>query len=216
MDSLDVATFTVGPFRENCYLVRLPGAQNAVLVDPGAEPERLIEEIGARGVTVEAILLTHTHINHIGAVAALARDTGAPVYCPVLEQQILADIDGSVGWLGMSGFESYEADELLAGGEHLDLAGLGIDVVFTPGHSPGHLTYALPAHDALLAGDVLFRGSVGRVDLPGGDGATLLASIASLLDAFGPQTVVLPGHGPETSLGVERRSNPFLTELAAR
>jgi hydroxyacylglutathione hydrolase len=216
MARLDIASFTVGPFRENCYLVRRADTGSAVLVDPGDEAERLIEEIAARGVTVEAILLTHTHIDHIGAVAALAHATGARVYCPTLEHEVLADIDASVAWIGMAGFESYDADELLGGGEHLELAGLEIDVVFTPGHSPGHLTYALGESDTLLSGDVLFRGSVGRVDLPGGDAATLLRSIATLFDAYPPHTLVLPGHGPQTSLQEERRSNPFLTELAAR
>jgi len=216
MDSLDVRSFTVGPFRENCYLVGRHDASAAVLIDPGDEAERLIEEIDALAVTVEAILLTHTHVDHVGAVAALARATNAPVHCPILEREILADIDGSVGWLGLSGFESYDADELLAGSEHLQLAGLDIDVIFTPGHSPGHLTYALAEHETLLVGDLLFRGSVGRTDLPGADGAALLASIAGLFDAYPEQTVVFPGHGPQTTLGAERRSNPFLTELAAR
>jgi glyoxylase-like metal-dependent hydrolase (beta-lactamase superfamily II) len=216
MEPLEVRGFTVGPFRENCYLVARPGASAAVLVDPGDEAERLIAEIGALGARVEAILITHTHVDHVGAVAALAHATGAPVYCPALERDILADIDASVGWLGLAGFESYDADELLAGGEHLELAGLEIDVIFTPGHSPGHLTYSLPDHETLLAGDVLFRGSIGRVDLPGGDGVALLASIATLLDANPPQTLVLPGHGEHTTLEAERRSNPFLTELAAR
>jgi hydroxyacylglutathione hydrolase len=216
MDSLDVRTFTVGQLQENCYLVRRKGSATAILIDPGDEPQRLIDAIDALGVTIEAILLTHTHFDHVGAVAALALATGAPVYCPTLEREVLADIDASVRPLGLSGFESYEADHLLAGGEHLELADLDIDVHFTPGHSSGHLTYALPAHEALLAGDVLFRGSVGRVDLPGGDWATLLRSIASLIDAYPPQTLVFPGHGPHTALGAERETNPFLTELAAR
>ena len=216
MGALDIRSFTVGQFQENCYIVRRPQAGEALLIDPGDESERLIEAVDALGVTIPAILLTHTHIDHIGAVAPLARHTGAVVYCPTLERGVLADIDASVRDWGFSGFESYEADELLAGGEHLELAGLEIDVHFTPGHSPGHLTYALPEQETLLVGDVLFRGSVGRTDLPGGDWATLLASIASLLDAHPAQTAVLPGHGAQTTLGAERESNPFLTELAAR
>ena len=216
MAELDVRTFTVGAFRENCYIVRAPGASEALLIDPGDEAERLIEAVTALEVTIPAILITHTHIDHIGAVAALARHTGAPVYCPAIEREVLADIDASVKDFGLSGFESYEADELLSGGEHLTLAGLEIDVHFTPGHSPGHLAFALPEQELLLAGDVLFRGSVGRVDLPGGDWPTLLASITTLIDAHPPQTAVLPGHGATTTLGAERQTNPFLTELAAR
>jgi hydroxyacylglutathione hydrolase len=216
MAELDVRTFTVGAFRENCYLVRTPGATQALLIDPGAEAERLIEAVTALEVAIPAILITHTHIDHIGALAALARHTGAPVYCPALEVDVLTDIDASVKHFGLSGFESYEADELLSGGEHLTLAGLEIDVHFTPGHSPGHLTFALPEQEALLDGDVLFRGSVGRTDLPGCDWPTLLGSISGLIEAYPPQTAVFPGHGEPTTLGAERATNPFLTELAAR
>ena len=158
---LDVRCFTVGPFQENCYVVRLRGATDALLVDPGAEPERLIEAVDALEVAVKAILITHTHIDHIGAVAPLARHTGAPVYCPARERHVLADIDSVYGAMGFGHFESCEADQLLEGGEHLELAGLEIDALFTPGHSPGHLTYAIPAQETMLDGDVLFRGSVG-------------------------------------------------------
>ncbi|HEY7965660.1 MAG TPA: MBL fold metallo-hydrolase [Solirubrobacteraceae bacterium] len=213
---LDVRTFTVGDFRENCYIVRRQGGEQALLVDPGDEAERLIEAVDAVGAKIVATLITHTHIDHVGAVAALARHTGAPVYCPALEREILADIDGWMGPLGFTGYESYEADEVLSGGEHLELAGLSIDVLFTPGHSVGHLTFSLPEQETLLVGDVLFRGSVGRVDIPGGDWPTLMASISRLLAEHPDQTHVLPGHGARTTLGDERATNPFLTELAAR
>jgi glyoxylase-like metal-dependent hydrolase (beta-lactamase superfamily II) len=213
----DVRMFTVGPLQENCFLVRSPDSDRAVLVDPGEEPERLLGALESLGITtVEAILLTHTHFDHVGAVAPLARATGAPVYCPELERQVLANIMDYVLWPGLGPYESYEADHLLSGGETLELAGLSFDVRFTPGHSPGHVTYAVRDENALLSGDVLFQGSVGRVDLPGGDWPTLLSSIESLIDEFPPETVVYPGHMGITTLGQERASNPFLRELAER
>jgi glyoxylase-like metal-dependent hydrolase (beta-lactamase superfamily II) len=145
----------------------------------------------------------------------VARATGAPVYCPEIERGVLADIRSwTPPWFGP--FESYEAEETVRGGERLSLAGLDIDVLFTPGHSPGHVTYAIAADAServLLSGDVLFQGSVGRVDLPGGDWNVLERSIGSLLRAFPAQTAVYPGHMGTTTLGRERDPNPFLTEL---
>jgi glyoxylase-like metal-dependent hydrolase (beta-lactamase superfamily II) len=227
MSSPDVRSFTVGPVQENCYLVRAdPTSSHAVIVDPGEEHERLLAGARALGVEIEAILITHCHFDHIGAVAPLARATGAPVYCPEIERGVLADL---MRWVppGFGPFESYEAEHLLAGGERLALARLEVDVIFTPGHSPGHLTYAIspattgasqrsgetPVGRVLLSGDVVFQGSVGRVDLPGGDWATLERSIGGLLRAFPGDTVVYPGHMGVTTLGRERDTNPFLAEL---
>jgi hydroxyacylglutathione hydrolase len=218
MSALDVRAFTVGPVQENSYVVRAgPDATRAVIVDPGDEPERLLKAIDALGVQIEAILITHCHFDHIGAVAPVASATGAPVYCPEIERMLLADI---TRWTppGFGPFESYEPEHTVRGGEHLSLAGLELDVIFTPGHSPGHVTYSVrsPAHPALLSGDVLFQGSVGRVDLPGGDWATLERSIGSLLAAYPGETVIYPGHMGVTTLGRERDSNPFLSELRER
>jgi glyoxylase-like metal-dependent hydrolase (beta-lactamase superfamily II) len=210
---MDVRMFTVGPVQENCFLFRRDGSDRALVVDPGDEADKLIGVVDALGVTVEAILLTHTHFDHVGAVAPLAEATGAPVYCPEIEREVLADIMRFVPWPGFGPFESYEADELVSGGEKLELAGFEIDVVFTPGHSPGHVTYAV--EDALFSGDVLFQGSIGRTDLPGGEYGTLMASIAALLDAYPDETKVFPGHMGITTLGIERATNPFLRELSS-
>jgi glyoxylase-like metal-dependent hydrolase (beta-lactamase superfamily II) len=212
---VDVRIFTVGPVQENAYLVRRDGAGRALLIDPGDEPDRLLGAVQTLGVTVEAILLTHTHFDHVGAVAPVARATGAPVYCPRLEVAVLADIMAYVPWPGFGPFESYDADETVEGGERLHLAGFDLDVIFTPGHSPGHVTYAIEDEGALLSGDVLFQGSIGRTDLPGGDHATLLRSIAGLLERYDEETTVLPGHMGVTTLGRERAANPFLQELPA-
>jgi glyoxylase-like metal-dependent hydrolase (beta-lactamase superfamily II) len=211
MSNLDVRAFTVGPVQENAYIVRADSdAKQAVMVDPGEEAERLLAAAEDLGVKIEAILLTHCHFDHIGAVAPVARATGAPVYCPEIERPLLTDI---MSWVppGFGPFESHEPEHTVAGGERLRLAGLDIDVIFTPGHSPGHVTYVVPG--ALLSGDVLFQGSVGRVDLPGGDWATLERSIEGLLKAFPAETVVYPGHMGVTTLGRERDTNPFLSEL---
>jgi glyoxylase-like metal-dependent hydrolase (beta-lactamase superfamily II) len=211
---VDVRSFTVGPVAENCYIARREGADRGLIVDPGDEADRILEAVERLGIGIEAILLTHCHFDHIGAVAPVARATGATVYCPEIEVPVLADIMSYVPWPGFGPYESYEADETVAGGEHLELAGLEIDVVFTPGHSPGHVTYAVPDSPALFSGDVLFKGSVGRTDLPGGDSVTLLESIRGLVDGFPEQTAVYPGHMAITTLGAERATNPFLAELA--
>jgi hydroxyacylglutathione hydrolase len=212
---IDARMFTVGPVQENCFIVREKGATNAVVVDPGDEPDTLLGAIEQLGITsVEAILVTHTHFDHIGAVAPVAAATKAPVWCPEIEKPVLANIMDFVPWPGFGPFESYRADHTVTGGETLTLAGLTIDVIFTPGHSPGHVTYAIRDQNAVFSGDVLFMGSVGRVDLPGGDWPTLLRSIETLVDAYPEDTTVYPGHGPITTLGHERATNPFLRELA--
>jgi hydroxyacylglutathione hydrolase len=213
---IDVRMFTVGLVQENCFLVRPEGGDRAVIVDPGDEAPRLLQAIEDAGVTLDAILLTHTHFDHVGAVAPIARATGAPVYCPRIEVPVLQDVMAYVPWPGFGPYESWDPEETVQGGETLELAGLTLDVVHTPGHSPGHVTYAVRGEPALFSGDVLFQDSVGRVDLPGGDGPTLLRSIAMLLDRFDDESRVYPGHMGLTTLGAERASNPFLTALARR
>ncbi len=238
---IDVRAFTVGPVQENAYLVRADAqATRALMIDPGEEPQRLLDAASALDAEIEAILITHCHFDHIGAVAPVARATGAPVYCPEIEVGVLADI---MKWTmpGFGPFESWNAEHTVKGGERLRLADLGIEVLSTPGHSPGHVTYAIsvatgaedirssdvprvsssgeriPSHVApvLLSGDVLFQGSVGRVDLPGGDWQTLERSIGTLMERFERDTIVYPGHMGVTTLGREWDANPFLSELRA-
>jgi hydroxyacylglutathione hydrolase len=210
--ALAVEMLTVGPLAENCFLVRREGADRLLVVDPGEEAERILAAVEAGGAEIEAILLTHCHFDHIGAVAPVAKASGAPVYCPEVEVPILADIT-KFTWPEFGPYESYEADNTVSGGETLELAGLELDVISTPGHSPGHVTYSVRGADAIFSGDVLFQGSVGRVDLPFGDGPTLMASISSLLETHPDETVVHPGHMAMTTLGAERATNPFLASL---
>ena len=210
---MDLRMLTVGPVQENCFVFRRDGSEAALIVDPGDEAPRILAAVEDLGAKVEAILLTHTHFDHIGAVAPVAEATGAPVWVPEIEAPVLAD---PMAWTppGFGPFESYEADHTLNGGEKLELAGFEIDVIHTPGHSPGHVTFSIPDERAIFSGDVLFQGSVGRVDLPGGDGPTLMESLRNLVESLPPETRVHPGHMGLTTLGAERQSNPFLLELA--
>jgi hydroxyacylglutathione hydrolase len=211
---VDVRAFTVGPFQENTYVLRADGSDRAIVIDPGDAADQLLEAIEKLGATVEAILITHTDVDHVGAVAPLAKATGAPVYCPRLEVDRLSDIMGHVPIEGIGPYEGYEADETVEGGETLELAGLRIEVVATPGHTEGHVTYVFPDDGVIASGDVLFQNSVGRTDRPNGDHQTLLNSIATLLERCPDDTLVLPGHMGTTTLGREKATNPFLAELA--
>jgi glyoxylase-like metal-dependent hydrolase (beta-lactamase superfamily II) len=211
---MDVRMFRVGPIQENCFLFRRDGADRALIVDPGDEAERLLASIDELGVGLDAILLTHTHFDHVGAVAPIARATGAEVWVPEIEKPVLADINSYVPWPEFGPFESWDAEHTLTGGERLELAGFEIDVLFTPGHSPGHVSFHVSDEQAVFSGDVLFQGSVGRTDLPGGDPRVLMASLKMLADTLPDETTVHPGHMGITTIGAERATNPFLGQFA--
>jgi hydroxyacylglutathione hydrolase len=181
-----------------------------LVIDPGAEPSRILEVIEDRKLEPIAVLVTHGHIDHVGALAAVARSTGAPVYSSDREALWLRELTGS-DYPGYQDAEPYEPDHLLEGGDRLEIGPYAIDVRAVPGHSPGSVAFMIDG--ALYSGDVLFRGSVGRTDLREGDWPTLQRSIASLLEEFPPETPVLSGHGDATTLGQELATNPFLEEL---
>ena len=211
---MDVRMFSVGPIQENTFLFRRDGSDRALIVDPGEEAERLLAAIDELGVTLDGILLTHTHFDHVGAVAPIARATGAEVWVPEIEKGVLADIDSYVPWPEFGPFESWDAEHTLNGGEKLELAGFEIDVLFTPGHSPGHVTFHVPDEAAIFSGDVLFQGSVGRTDLPGGDPQVLMETLKTLAETLPDETTVHPGHMGITTIGAERATNPFLGQFA--
>jgi hydroxyacylglutathione hydrolase len=210
---MDVRMYTVGAIQENTFLVSHPGAKEAVIVDPGDEAPKLLAAIEEHGLELVGILVTHTHFDHIGAVADLHDATGAEVWCPAGEADVLKDPNAVMRWEGFGPFRGHDPEHLVKGGDVVSLAGFDFQVVSTPGHSVDHVTYALPDEGAIFSGDVLFQGSVGRTDLPGGDHPTLMRSIGLLLERFDDATTVCPGHMAPTTLGQERRANPFVLDL---
>ena len=205
-----IVRIPTGPYQANCYLAHLEAESSCLVVDPGAEPERICAEIVARGLQPKAILVTHGHCDHVGAVAGVARTSGAPVYIAEGEASMLSSLE-TRGWPQFGPWESHDPEETLVGGESLELAGMSLSVLSVPGHSVAHLAFS--GHGVVFSGDVLFAGSVGRTDLEDGDWPTLERSIASLIDALAPETFVLCGHGEPTTLGHERETNPVLESL---
>jgi hydroxyacylglutathione hydrolase len=209
---LVVDRYELGPIGTNCYVVRSgPDAGEAVIVDPSGDAPHLRVHLARLGARCTAILITHGHWDHLLAVADLAADTGAPVYMAEAERRLLEELRSFAPPTVPA--RPYTPDVLLQGDEALEVAGISFQVLSVPGHSPAHLAYS--ANGCLFSGDVLFAGSVGRVDLPGADWDTLLASIRMLVERYPPETAVYPGHGPATTLGVELARNPFLAELRA-
>ena len=205
-----VDRFALGPIQTNCYVVRAErGAPEAAVVDPGDEPASLRLELAGLGTKVGGILVTHTDIDHVGAVADLAEGTGAEVWAPAGEVEALRT--GTTR--GGGRVRPHDPAHSVSGGDTITVAGIEFEVVDVPGHSAGHV--AFHAGGALFGGDLVFAGSVGRVDLAGGDWDALLASVRALAEHFPPETAIYPGHGPATTLGDELARNPYLAELRA-
>jgi hydroxyacylglutathione hydrolase len=207
---LVVDSFVMGPYQSNCYVVRSErGAAEAAVIDPGDDPTPLRLELARMGSRTGGILVTHTDVDHIAGVAALAEGTGAEVWAPAGEVEALRAGEPR-GGLRVA---PHDPAHTVSGGDELTVAGIRFEVVDVPGHSAAHIAFHADGH--LFSGDLLFAGSVGRVDLPGGDWDTLLASVRALVDRFPGATVLHPGHGPATTLEHELRTNPFLRELRA-
>lgn len=220
---LEVDALQLGSIGTNCYLVREAGERHALLVDPGAEPERVLALLDQHDVELQAILVTHCHYDHVGAVAAVAAETGVEVWMSATEAPVLEQPE-RFAVPGLPSVAAWRVDHRLHGGERIEVAGLAIDVLAVPGHSPGHLAFVLDgvrdasgegyeAPPTCFVGDVVFRGSVGRTDLPFADGEQLQRSLELLARRLAPETVLRSGHGPATSMAHELATNPFLRGL---
>lgn len=209
MSSPKVVAIPNGQFAENCYLVADPSSREAIIIDPGEESGRFLAELGQRSWSLKAIWLTHGHIDHVMGVGAVHEVTRAPIYLHKLDRPLYDALPDYGAWVGMRVDSPPPPHAELTAGQHLRIGKFRFEVRFTPGHSPGSVSFL--GHGMIFGGDVLFNGSVGRTDLPGGDTATLMASIQSEFLSLPDSTVVHSGHGLDTTIGVERLTNPFLT-----
>lgn len=201
----------VGVLQCNCSILGDETSGEAIVVDPGDDIPRILSILTRHKLTVKQILITHAHIDHIAGAARLKAVTGAPILYNQLDLPLVKMMDVQAGWIGAPTPEVHPPDDTLQDGRVIAIVGLSGSILHTPGHTQGSVCFYLPEKSLLLAGDTLFAGSVGRTDLPGGDGRTLIRSIHDKLLVLPDSTLVVPGHGPNTSIGKERQSNPFLT-----
>lgn len=201
-----------GQFVENCYLVVDEAAGECAVVDPGEEPGLILHKLAATGAKPVAIWLTHAHLDHVLGVPRVAAETGAPVWLHPADRPLYDAVPEQAAWFGLAAPALPPPDREFAHGETVRVGGVVFEVRHTPGHSPGSVCLVGSGVGVVLGGDVLFAGSIGRTDLPGGDFDTLIGSIERELLSLPDGTIVYTGHGPETTVGRERRSNPFLTD----
>ncbi|MHB8792387.1 MAG: MBL fold metallo-hydrolase [Thermoleophilia bacterium] len=209
--SIEIITWPVGPLQANCYFIFDTVTGAGLIVDPGGDPDFLVKAITSKGGRCDAIFVTHGHPDHVGGVAGLAAVTGAPVYASADATEVLANPENSLLFPGIPPFEAHPVENMISGGETINIGGINVQVIATPGHSPGSLTFFTAG--SLFTGDLLFQGSIGRTDLPGGSFDVLADSVKGLILRYPPDTKVYPGHGNATTLAMERENNPFLTDM---
>jgi hydroxyacylglutathione hydrolase len=205
-----VETFPVGPLRCNCTILGDPVTREAVVVDPGENLPEILSRLAKHGLTLRQIIVTHAHIDHVGGAVSLKRITGAPVLLNQQDLGLLEAMEMQAAWLGVVTPEIAPPDASAEDGLSVGLPAHPAEVIHTPGHTPGSICLLIPSRQLLIAGDTLFAGSIGRTDLPGGDGRKILRSLRDRLLVLPDETRVIPGHGPETTIGEERQFNQFL------
>ena len=207
---LSLSRFTVGPLQENCYLLFDPNSKDAVFIDPGEEADRLLTVLKQEGLTLKAIWLTHAHFDHIGAVEDICAVHDVPVLLHSADFQLYENAFKAAKLWDIPFKQPSVKPSPIKDNETLELSGTNVSCLFTPGHAPGHIAFYVASQNFVLAGDALFQGSIGRTDLPGANHDELITSIKTKLLTLPDETTVYPGHGPETSLALEKQYNPFL------
>jgi glyoxylase-like metal-dependent hydrolase (beta-lactamase superfamily II) len=212
--AVQVLQLPLGPLQTNCYILACTATGEAVVIDPAWDGRGIAKTVADHGWRLSAIWLTHAHFDHVGGLAEIQSatpETPVAIHADALPMLQLAARSGQAWGIGLE--QPADPSEHLLGGQRLHVGELEVTVLYTPGHAPGHVCFYLPDHDLLFDGDVLFQGSIGRTDLPGGDFDLLMASIRDELLVLPDKTIVLSGHGQATTIGEERRSNPFLIDL---